>query len=154
MPWYYVYEQASGNLLTSGALLGPTVPTNPTLGYLLLHERVDETLQTWNPETKGFEPRALGDRYVLSQLEFTRRFTATEDGTLELMAIDPATSLAVRAQLNTLNKRINRASMIDLQDPETIAGVGAASLLLQQAGVWTEAQAVTRVAAILAPAVD
>lgn len=153
MPWYYVYENVTGALQSIGSVLGDTVPDNPLLGYLELSERVDLAVMAWDPATRAFVPHPPKLDYVLSQLEFTRRFTLTEDATLEGMALDPATPISIRAQINTLNKRISRASMIDLRDSDTIAGVDAAMKLLQLAGVLNAETAVTRKAAILMPAV-
>jgi hypothetical protein len=97
-------------------------------------------------------PQPPAPRTTLSLLEFTRRFTMTENATINYVRLNPATPLMVRAQLETLQQYLERATMIDTTDADTIAGVDVALGVLQQAGVLTAAQAPDRRAAILAPA--
>ena len=151
MPWYYIYKTATGALTSVSSSLDGTVAANPNLGYSTKPDLVDQAVLMWDTVTRDFIARPPRLDYELSQLEFTRRFTLTEDATLEGMALDPATPISIRAQINTLNKRISRASMIDLRDPDTIAGVDVAMQLLQLAGVLTAEAAVARKAAILMP---
>lgn len=91
-------------------------------------------------------------RNTLSLLEFTRRFTMTEDATLEGVALNTDTPLSLRAQLNTLNKRLDRATNIDVTDPDTIMGVHFAVGLLNQLNVIATADMSKRIADLLAPA--
>ena len=97
-------------------------------------------------------PQPAG-RVILSQLEFTRRFTLTENVTINAVRLNPATPLSTRAQLETLRDYLQRATNVDVTDADTIMGTHAAVDVLVNNGVVQAADKDARIAAILAPAV-
>lgn len=145
---YFIYNTTTGALLTA---LAPNTFFNYQLpaghSFKLVGDIPMGVPWTWDSAT--LMPVFPKTKRTLSKLEFTRRFTMTENVALNAVRMDPATSLTVRAQLETLRDYLNRATDINLDDPDTIAGVEAAVDVLIGAGVVLSENRASRIAAVL-----
>lgn len=145
----FLYDTATGALLSVLPRL-PEPGFTPPNGQSM---RIREDLQlidanwSWDPVAK--DAVRLKTRPVFSKLEFTRKFTMIENIAITQVRLDPTTPLSVRAQLETLKDYLERATLVDVRDADTIAGVEAAVDVLISVGVLLPEDRETRIAQIL-----
>lgn len=147
MPFYAIYETATGALRSTGTVVAEELPVG--LAMNTYADAPDQTVLQWDAVALDYVTRPPAQRFILSPLEFTRRFTLTENAALNMVRLNPDTPLQTKAQLETLRDYLVRATNIDLLDGDTIAGASVAVDVLVSLGLVTDKP--VRLTAILAP---
>lgn len=151
MPFYILSHKTTGAMVSQGTVVGE----GATDAYDV-HEfetPPDFAAQMWDAATRTLIPRPPAVRHYCSQVEFAKRIGLTTMTAVNMIRMDPATPLQLRAQLETLRQVMQDASRIELDDADTIAGAQLVASLAASAGLITntpEAIA-TEAARILAP---
>ena len=77
MPWYYLYDIATGNLVSETSVQPDDADiTAKGLAYQTFPDRVNQDADEWDHVTKGFKARPK--RYLLSYDSVLRYFTKAE----------------------------------------------------------------------------
>lgn len=148
MPFFAVYETASGALRSTGTVIAALPNGLSSREYAVAP---DQRTMQWDPGTLDFVPRAIPTRSALKRQEFLRRFTFAENLRLNELRIDPATALATRARLETLRDYVLLDDVSELTGTEIVRVVTEYLTILRDSGMFTNAQALARRAAILTP---
>lgn len=146
---YGLYEVATGVLLSVGTKVSDPLPDG-TATLALPPGEVAFATVTWQEQPPAWVPKPPTQIVVMSRGEFMRRLTFDREVLLRVVMNDPATSASLRANLQTLDAWLNRASDVDVTDPVTVGGVALMAQVLNAQNALPEGiEAFT--AAMLAP---
>lgn len=143
-----LFDAKTGAALSIGSEAPPTIPDGMQMFVLdVAYERLGEF--EWEVATRTMVPRRPTEVRVLTKRAFRGRFTMPEKVTLKLAATthtDPVT----RASLQVLEDELRDASVVNLDDPDTVIGVTTMCTVLVAAGQLPAAERDARIAELLA----
>jgi hypothetical protein len=151
MPIYLVLNDATGEIVSQGSSIADPLPEG--LVALIVDPAPDWSAVQWDAPLRTLVPRPAATRPWCSQVEFTKRIGMATMTAVNMIRMDPATPLQLRAQLETLRQVMQDATRIELDDGDTIAGVQLVAALAASAGIIanTPEAIATEAARILAP---
>ena len=134
---YGLYEIATGTLLSVGTIVSDPLPDG-TATLALPDGAVAFVTVDWQAQPPAWVPKAPTPIVVMSRGDFMRRLTFDREVVLRIVMNDAATAASLRAQLQTLDAWLARASDVDVTDPITVGGVGLMAQVLDAQGALPE----------------
>lgn len=152
--WYIPYETVSGQKIGNGFAVRPAgLPTEHTQLYTHPDGEPDWSVVDWDAALRHLVPKAPTGRTVLSQIEFSLRWTDAERHALHRARLDSDIPIDIRASLEDAERLVDRAKNgVDVAFEPTIDMVHGILAVLVYLQVIPESSRAVRATAILLPA--